>query len=375
MASFVLYLLNEEGAMYMNWQENKLEISVIMGLGITLFGLFSLFRPMSAPHGFGAKDITYEMARPNSFTPGEYDLSQREIDRRYINPFEKVEAPTSANGKKAVTAVAKKADAKKAKDKKTQASNKKKPTSSVNVVDGRKNTLSDSEEQKTAATNPPFNQQNQNNNNTDKNAKDDQKKDGRSPDQWRALLLAEPTYENMKALMAAYSDKQIDDGNFYKIIQSLLENQNAQTQSVGLYGAQSFPSVQSFSLIVKSEDVLSGNSKKFAEEILLGYNQPQSISILGQVLRSNDDAIVMKAGDVILAGIQKYKKGESISEGNRTTRGDVKIRSASQYSVLIPILQQLSANQNTPVSQLAGSVLSQIQSLLASAPGVTLTPS
>ncbi len=358
----------------MNWQENKLEISVIMGLGITLFGLFSLFRPMSAPHGFGAKDIAYEMARPNSFTPGEYDLSQREIDRRYINPFEKVEAPGSTNTKKAATAATKKTDAKKAKDKKTQANNKKKPTSTVNVVDGRKNTLSDSEEQKTAAINPPVNQQNQNNNNTDKNAKDDQKKDGRSPDQWRALLLAEPTYENMKALMAAYADKQIDDGNFYKIIQSLLENQNAQTQNVGLYGAQSFPSVQSFSLIVKSEDVLSGNSKKFAEEILLGYNQPQSIAILGQVLRSNEDAIVMKAGDVILAGIQKYKNGESISEGNRTTRGDVKIRSASQYSVLIPILQQLSTNQNTSVSQLAGSVLSQIQSLLASSPGTTPTP-
>lgn len=355
----------------MNWQENKFELSVVIGLVLALTGLFALFRPASSRSGFADKEITYEMARPNSFTPGEYDLSGREIDRRYENPFEKVEAPTKPGADKKTATNAKKNEAKKNNKDKKQADNKKKPTTTVNVVDDTKRTLSDSEDQKAAATTPQnTNQKNSNQNKNDKTA-DNKDKDGRSPDQWRALLLAEPSYENMKALMQAYSEKQIDESSYYKIIQSLIENQNSQIQSVGLYGAQGFPSVQSFSIITKNEDILTGNARNFAEQILMGYNQSQSIGILSQVLRSNDEVVVMKAGEIILAGIQKYRNGESITEGNRTTRGDVKIRSASQYSVLIPSLQQLAATQNANISQLANSVLSQIQSLMASSGGAT----
>jgi hypothetical protein len=180
--------------------------------------------------------------------------------------------------------------------------------------------------------------------------------------------MADPSYENMKALMQAYSEKQIDQPSYYKIIQSLLENQNAQTQNIGLYGAQGFPSVESFTIIVKNENILGAGTpngpRNFAEQVLLGYNQPQNIGILSQVLRSNDEEVVHKAGDVILVGIQKFRNGESINEGNRSARGDVRIRSASQYSVLIPALQQLSTAPNSSIAQLANSVLSQIQSLL-----------
>jgi len=364
----------------MNWQDNKFEISVIAGLGLTLFVLFSLFSPIGSRPGFETKDIAYEMARPNSFTPGEYDLSQREIDRQYVNPFEKASAPTnSANSKQSVV-TGKKPDAKKGKNnKKIQAQNKKKPGVDVNVVDNTKSTLSDSEKNTTSDANQlVFNEPNKPNQNRNKkeNANEDQKnKDQRSPDQWKALLLAEPTYDNMRKLMRAYSDQEIDEASYYKIVQALIENQNPQTQSVGLYGAQGFSTLQSFTIIVKSNDVLSGNAKKFADQILVGYNKPQSVGVLGQALRSNDEAVVMKAAEIISTGIQKYKNGESIAEGNRTSRGDVKIKSASQYSVLVPILQQLANTPNASVSQLAGSLLSQIQSLLASSTTPATTPS
>ncbi len=352
----------------MNWQNNKFEISVMTGLALTLAGLFSLFQPMKSYKNTDKFDIGYEMARPNSFTPGEYDLSDREIDRKYINPFEKVETPAKPNANKKATNNTKKNQTKKAQAKSSQ--DKKKPTTSITLVDGRKRSLTDSDNntEMTTTNNAPIVAQ-QNKNNDDKKDKQDKDANKRSPDQWRALLLADPSYENMKALMQAYSEKQIDQASYYRIIQSLLENQNAQTQNVGLYGAQGFPSVESFTVIVKHEDVLGvGNAngpKKFAEQILLGYNQAQNIGILGQVLRSNDEEVVLKAGDVIITGIQKYRNGESINEGNRSNRGDVRIRSASQYSVLIPVLQQLASTPNSNIAQLASSVLSQIQSLMA----------
>ncbi len=357
----------------MNWQDNKFEITVVAGLALSLFGLFSLFRPMSERRGFETNDITYEMARANSFTPAEYDLSGREIDREYVNPFEKVEAPTSKKTDKKSGAMAKKAQAKKAQNKKAQAQNKKKPGVDVHVVEDSKRTLSESGDDQTVAALAPETRNLQKTEPKKNEDSDEKNKDQRSPDQWKALLLAEPTYENMKKLILAFSNKEIEPVHFYKILQSLIENQNPQTQSVGLYGAQSFPTVESFTLIVKSEDILTGNAKKFSEQILLAYNQPQSVGVLGQVLRSSDEAVVLKAGEIIMAGIQKYKNGESVAEGNRTSRGDVKIKSATQYSVLIPTLQQLASHSNGTVVQLANSVLSQIQSLLASSPAPTPT--
>lgn len=352
----------------MNWQDNKLEISLIAGLALALFGLFSLFRPMSEGRKFETQDIAYEMARPNSFTPAEYDLSGREVDRQYINPFEKVEPPSKPTPLKKSVVAPKKTSSQKTADKKNSSKNGKKAGVDVKVVGGTEKTLSDSEGQShpTGPTVTDLRDPNKQNAKKNETAKDENPKDQRSPDQWKALLLAEPTYDNMKKLMAAFSNKEIDEGNFYRIVQSLIENQNPQIQSVGLYGAQGFPSVQSFTMIVKNEDILTGNSKKFAEQILLAYNQPQTVNVLGQVLRVNDEAVVMKAGEVILAGIQKYKNGESVSEGNRTSRGSVGIKSASQYSVLVPTLQQLAGHASASVVQLANSVLSQIQSLLAS---------
>ncbi len=94
----MLYFYIDEGA-FMNWQDNKLEISIITGLALTLAGLFGLFQPLNSRTNIETTDITYEMARPNSLTPGEYDLNGREIDRKYINPFEKIEDPTKPNSK------------------------------------------------------------------------------------------------------------------------------------------------------------------------------------------------------------------------------------------------------------------------------------
>jgi hypothetical protein len=111
-------------------------------------------------------DIAYEMARPNSFTPGEYDLSDREIDRQYVNPFEKIETPAKSDANKKAANDSKKNQTKKAQNSKS-AQNKKSPATSVNVVGDRKRSLSESENKAdtTAEISPVVAQQNKNNEN------------------------------------------------------------------------------------------------------------------------------------------------------------------------------------------------------------------
>ena len=106
----------------MNYSERKIEMS-ILGLSILMVGaLVYLFKAPVQNIVAEVQEIIYEMPRPkNSFLAALFDLNDREISRKYVNPFDKkkAEAKKAEETKKAPAAVvAKKAETKKIEDKK-----------------------------------------------------------------------------------------------------------------------------------------------------------------------------------------------------------------------------------------------------------------
>ncbi len=345
--------------------DNKLEISIVAMVVLMAAGVFHV---MTSIKGQGSleRDIVYEMPRPKGFQGSDLDLSDREIDREYVNPFVKREklAPIAANqkpapvaAKKAVDAAKKKAEADAAAKKAAQV------TARVVPKDAAKPLGSDSTAKTDQAYAPPGNAYGNPQENNEPNGADKKKDDNKlSPDQWRALVVGQPTAENMEKLIAARTSGEVDSATYNTIIGDLLKSSNPTTQEVGLTGAKAFPDAGSFIVVAQNEEHLSGNELVTAKTFLSSYTQGNGLNALATVLQSNDDAVVAQATEVIVAGYQSVKKGTPISTPDpRNGRGTVTTSSTASYQKFIAIFQQLAKSSDSNIASLANSALAQIQ--------------
>lgn len=351
----------------MDGSDNKLRNLSLLILVLVSGVLFLVFKSMKV-RTIKIQEADYVMPRVQGTSFSDYDLSQRQVHREQINPFEKIE--NQLNQAKANPVTQKTAPATKKENTKNKAqskTDKKKQTGVETRVVERADDggLSPSAEEPInsyAFQKPPQAKEAKKSNEGTAQQNNPDNEDRMSAEQWRALLQSEPTFENMKKLIQATSEQKVPVGEFYMIIEDLLASQNPQTQSVGLFGAQAMPSAQSFSIIARHYELFSEQTKKFADQILFDYNQPQLLSSISQALQSSEEVVALKAGEILQKGIQDLRSGTPTS--SRTPRGgSVAQAGVTQYNSMIPLLQQLSASPQGSIAQMASSILAQIQSL------------
>lgn len=183
--------------------------------------------------------------------------------------------------------------------------------------------------------------------------------------QWRALVLGQPTKENVMKLVSAFNNKEADANTLYMIMNDLMQSANPETQSLGLLAAQNVPSLRSFSVVSENYDKLEANVKKSADTYLLTYMQASRLSILAMALQSENTQVVTHAAQVMVAGLEQVKKGQNAGGGSRpnTGRGLVASGAGKTYTQFISILQELIKSGDSNVAGLAQNALTQIQAL------------
>lgn len=345
----------------MNFSENKFELGLVGFFVLAIVGLFQLFGSISSSDQVVPNEISYEMPRPKADLAGDFDLDGREIERNFVNPFDKKkkEAQKEAAKKKAA-APAKKPAVAKAEEKKeeTVAGN----DVDVNIV-GRESERGSSPE---TAGSGAQHVQIQNRATAGAAEAADANDDRLSPDQWRAMVLGAPTKENMAKLVAAYQEGKVDDGTFYGIIEDLMESQKPESQALALSGLRTVTTAKSFVLVAHKMNELSPQVKSAAQDYLMQYNHNQRLSVLAQVLQMNDVIAVTKASEIVLAGAQRARSGQTVTTTPREARGEVQTASLDSYSRFIPIYQRWAQSGNSTLQALASSVLAQLQQTIAS---------
>lgn len=349
----------------MSFNDNKLETAIAGVAIILLVGLGYLFKaPVQSALGY--QEVSYEMPRPKkSFLASLFDLGDREIDRKYVNPFAKKEAAAKkAEAAKQNTAAVKPAPAKNKTAKATTPDAKKNVSVQVTGSDPSVDLGGfDSRSDYSAPANNYA--EGTGKNNKDKTQQTAEEKAGLTADQWRALLQAQPTKQNVAKLVAAYAAQEIDDSTFYTITSELLRSNNAEVQGLGLNAVKSFYNLRSFAMISQYFNQLPVELQQQAHAHLLTYAVSGRLGILLSALQSRDLSTVTSATQIIMEGHQKAKEGVVVSADPRSQRGDVTLNSVSGYSKFLPILQQLAQNPDTAISGLASSAYGQIQGSVA----------
>ncbi|MBO9668510.1 MAG: hypothetical protein J7501_17060, partial [Bdellovibrio sp.] len=133
----------------MDFTDKKLEIAILT-MAAVLVGSLGYVLKSPVQSAIQNAEISFEMVRPKSFLAALFDLGDREVSRKYVNPFDKKKddktaavAPKGTEIPKPAAAAAK-AIAKKADDKKKE--DEKKPTVEMNVVSAAEtNRIADSD--------------------------------------------------------------------------------------------------------------------------------------------------------------------------------------------------------------------------------------
>lgn len=342
----------------MSFTDKKLEIA-IAGFALLMIGGMGYLLKSPVQSAIGEMEVIYEMPRPKSILAALFDLGDREISRDYKNPFakkkadeKKVEAKAAAPQQALAKAVAKKADSKKT------PTAIKKPSVEVNVVDAAPASGLTSDDITVGDGNVPQNyQQNTNKTNT---ANTTDTKNTLSGDQWRALLQAQPTKENLDKLIAAYSAKEVDDQTFYTIVTELLRSNKSETQDLGLAALKGTYSQKSFAVAAQYFDQVAPEVQTKLHSYMLSYAVSGRMGILMSVLKSDNSELVTVATQVVMEGYVAAKAGTNLNDP-RGSRGDVAINSVAGYAKFIPVFQQLAQSQDSEIASLASAALSQIQ--------------
>lgn len=351
----------------MVFREYKLE--VLIGSTLALASVYMFYQLMTIkPRSVNPADkISFEMVRPQTDIVNEFTLDGREVDSRFENPFVKKDLGKHAdkkNVKPNLVPIQKKAQI----NKKVAAkkSDVQKNGMYVNVVprDQKPRMQSESDSNYVQIINAQTG-------NADKKQNEEQKKE-KEKDKKRSIsefvdLLTDPKPERMSQLVAALKNGEIDQGEFYDFLGKMLSSDKPKVQSVGIYLAYYMPTYQTFRLVAINQDSMSAEVKTYSEPFLNSFNQAEKLPVLAQALQSDDLKVVVKAGEVIILGLQNIKNGQTIDYGARSNRGTNEIKSSSFLDYFMPIAEVLKSSPNQSIASL-GSALSQQLSAVATTP-------
>jgi hypothetical protein len=351
----------------MSFLEEKFETAIVV-LSVALFGgIFYLAKGPIQAH-IAAADVSYEMPRPKSFWADLFGLglSDREIDRKYVNPFDKKKAEDKkiaqekAPVKAAPVLAQTKVEAKKAQDDAT-----KKSKVDVNIV-GDDRTAMSAEDIKFSSHGRSVAKSYGVNTATSSTSSEDNTKDkkgGLNLEQWRSLLLGQPTKENVAKLMSAYIAQDVDDATYYAIVGDLLHENKPEVQDLGLYAAGSFFSASSFSAVAKAFDQMNPEGQAKAQKYLMSYSVGRRSNLLLVVLNDNNAVVIDLATQVILKAFDQSKGSTTVEIDPRKLRGDgnSSFATTADFQKFVPIYQKLARSSDSAIANIANSALQQMQ--------------
>lgn len=353
----------------MFFKDYKLE--VLIGSTLALVSVYMFYQLMTIkPRNVNPADkISFEMARPQTDIASEFSLDGREIDSRFENPFVKKDLGKHAdkkNVKPNLVPIQKKAvDAKKDTAKKEDA---KKKGMQVNVVPRDQQPRMNSEPD--SIYNQRMNAQSGNGNENKQNEdpkKEKEKTNKRSISEF-VDLLTDPKTERIGQLVSAIKNGEIEQSELYDFLGRMLSSDKAKVQSVGIYLAYYAPTYQTFRLVAMNQETMSAEVKTYSEQFLNSFSQAEKLPVLAQALQSNDLKVVVKAGEVIILGLQNIKNGQTIDYGARSNRGTNEIKSSSFLDYFLPIAEVLKSSQNQTIASLGSALSQQLSSIASNTP-------
>jgi hypothetical protein len=339
---------------HMEFRESKLEFTVIILAGFLLFGVISIFRYFERPSQIETADVVYEMPRPiKTEITTDFTLGDREIIRQYINqPKPGGQAAINANNP-AQPAPQKKA-AKKNDKKAAAEAQKKRSRLDINVIDGDDvDRMSDTE------VNPPTVGAQVQGASPQQPAEGEGKKPGKNLDEWRALLLSQPTRKNMEDFISAWRAGEINAQGFYQVVNELILTKKRETQNIALMALQAVPHVQTFATIARNFNNFTPENQTLANNILLSYAQPSRLGALSDALELNDLVVVTRAAEVVTIALDRAKSGQG--QNPRQARGQTTQVSLEPFAQFVPTFQQWRQSGDATLVNLANSFLSRWQ--------------
>lgn len=349
----------------MESRENKFGLGLVLFIVLAVGGmmrLFGFFEDDSKPQD--VPEISYEMPRPKDTLVGDFALSGREIDRQYVNPFAKI-----PNGKKdlkpAVPAPVKPV-AKAAAPPATapQGTWYKNPAMQVKVVDRdqRGGSGGPSPEVGTPGARPaPNDQEDRGPANNDA--------DRRSPGQWRSLLFANPTKENMDKFIDAFEKKQVDAATFYSVTEELLKSGKKDDETLALYGLNKVGTAQAFRIVAQDYGSLPQEMRAAGWQTLMAYGALGRHQTLLQAVQGGSNTVAILGAQVILASLKGGSGGTTggTNTGSIDTRGvrGSSAQSGSSYAGFTSIVTQWASSGNAELAQAAQSILPLLQNARA----------
>jgi hypothetical protein len=337
-------------------------VAVILGFG----GFYFLRGAMRVAHADAEFDMSYAMPRPKSALYNFFfGLEGREINHKEIDPFkDKMDAKKPKTEAAGVRKDLPKINVKKTPQATATAAVQKKAEVKVNVVSAAPQSpltaggAGAEEPVQSGGGNiqGAFSGQG--------GGQEQKKAEGLSAAQWRALVLGQPTKENVMKLIAAFNNKEVESTALYMIMNDLMQSSNAETQSLGLLIGQNIPSLKSFSIVSDNYEKLDAKAKKDADNYLMTYMQNSKLAILAMALQSGDTQVVSRAAQVMVAGLEQAKVGQNPGASRFDSgRGVVAASTGKTYAQFISIFQELVKSSDSTLAGLAQNALTQIQSL------------
>jgi hypothetical protein len=326
----------------------KFVLSMSMFVGFMVFGLLKLMSGSMTNVSEEQINISYDMPRPKSDLVGEFELGNREVDRQYINPFHKKEA--AAVTVKPGSGMEQKKSAKaKPKENKTKTAQNKK--TEVNVVDKAQDAIAElinNEVAQQVVINQNFRRA------VSSNEVQNQEKDEvLSPQQWRALVLAQPTQKNMDKLVAAVEKKQIEEKEFQEIIHDLLKSQNKDQNTLAFYGINKVATASSFIFISQIRDSLHQDLKPKADQLLASYSNIPKRNELLKVLLAQDVVASLRAAQVVKSAIELALNGQ----GGVPPSNELRLLSLDSWQKFATVFQRWAGAANADQRGIAAEIL------------------
>lgn len=350
----------------MIFKEYKFEIIVGSVLSIASMYLFYQLFTIKPRRINPADKISFEMIRPHSDLVNEFTLDGREVDSRFVNPFVKKDLNNSDKKSGNQANLVPVQNKKPIKDNdKAKKEDKKKTGIEVKVVSkDRERSLMD---EPVGNYNPPLSSiKSGKSANTTNNNKSAEKKI-LTENKKRNLsgfvdLLVEPKAERVAELVAAVKNKEIEMAELHDFVGKMLRSGKSNVQSVGIYLAYYIPTFEGFEVVAVNQDALNPEVKAYSEQFLTSFTQPTKLPLLAQALQSEDIKVVVKAGEVILSGLDKIKSGQAIDYGGRSNRGNNEVKSASVLGYFLPIAEILRSSQNQTIASVGNALSQQLSS-------------
>ncbi len=348
----------------------------------TISAFFAMFMMANRTHPKASAQfetdsvVDYKMARPEE-AYSEYTLDGREIDQT----FEGLKPKEEKLSKKKQELIAKQnAENKKKEDlkkkqaaaAKTQAQNQAKAqvlrtqTSTPSLTEPTSRDYQN-ETSNNKYAQPQYNSGNFSNAPSAK-ANDKTNTDAKAPKKtfadWRKLLFASPTSENLAAFLAAFRKSEVTSTEYYAMAQDLVDQTDIKQKALGLMAFRTLPSLTSLSQLFYLNVTSIGAYQSYVDQSLLAYLAPQNISYLAQALLTQDKALKVKVLTLLNINLTKFSQGDlaGLEDPRNRRDGDIVVFSMANYRSLVPVLAQILTSQDQELKDLASQVTNVIQS-------------